>query len=297
MSSQLSRMGVRWTVYAVVGATMLSCTSSPRSPAATTVPATPLIVAAPATLERDNEQPGMPPDANALGGPYGNGTMTRITPHRATPSPSARIDSSTTDAALVSYLNNLVYESSRERSELGLVHCKPHHPACAPNAGVPMYIQAEWGMSAVSTSSIPPEGVVVARIINFDASRPGGEMGVPPSTRAWWYVYRTPIGLKSIYFTRTHSTTGSAITILAPPKDFFPCAGHLMAVGQPARAKWGNCTTSLAERPSEGAPSWSMAVRQPLFVPASFKTDGNARPRMLIAADTWVTCMATCCSG
>ena len=256
-----------------------------------------IAIVPPNTLERDNERRGAAPPVDSLGGPYGNGITTSIAPHRGTPSPSARIDSTTTDSALVSYLNSLVYESNRDRSELALVHCKPHHPACAPNAGVPMYIQAEWGMSAVSAASIPAAGVIVARLINFDPTRPGGAMGVPPSTRAWWYVYRDPLGLKSIYFTRTYSTSGSAITVLAAPKDFYECAGHFSAAVRPARAKWANCSTVFAARPTEELPGWSMAPRERLFIPASLTGVGAPRTRMLIAADTWVSCMATCCSG
>ena len=297
MNSQLLPTGVRWTLYAAVGVMTAGCTVGPRAPAPATSATTSTIMVRPNTLERDNERRGAAPHADSLGGPYGNGSTTMVTPHRRTPSPSARIDSSTTDSALVSYLNSLVYESGRDRSELALVHCKPHHTACAPNVGVPMYIQAEWGMSAVSAASITAAGVIVARLINFDPVRPGGAMGVPPSSRAWWYVYRDPLGLKSIYFTRTHNTTGSAITILAAPRDFYECPGHLWAAAAPARAKWGNCTTSLAKRPSEGVPGWSMAARERLFAPASFTGVSDSRARMAIAADTWVSCMATCCSG
>jgi hypothetical protein len=296
MIAQLLPTGVRWILYTAVCATTGACSVAPRSPAPGTIATTSTAMVRPNTLEQDNERRGAPPHADSLGGPYGNGITTMVAPHRRTPSPSARIDGSTTDSALVSYLNSLVYESGRDRSELALVHCKPHHPACAPNAGVAMYIQAEWGMSAVDTSSIPAEGLVVARLINFDSSRPGGTMGVPPTTRAWWYVYRDLTGLKSIYFARTHSTTGSAITILGAPKDFYACSGHPFAAGQPARAKWANCTTVLAARPTQG-PSWSMVPRKALFVPASFREVGGPPARMVIAADTWVSCMATCCSA
>jgi hypothetical protein len=297
MIAQLLPTGVRWILYTAVCATTAACSVAPRTPAPATIATTSTAMVRPNTLEQDNERRGAPPHADSLGGPYGNGITTMIAPHRRTPSPSARIDGSTTDSALVSYLNSLVYESGRDRSELALVHCKPHHPACAPNAGVAMYIQAEWGMSAVSAASITAQGVIVARIINFDPSRPGGAMGVPPMTRAWWYVYRDPIGLKSIYFTRTHSTTGSAITVLAAPKDFYECPGHFWAVIPPARAKWASCSTVFAARPAEGTPSWSMVPRDQLFVPASLNRVGGPRTRMLIAADTWVSCMATCCSA
>lgn len=297
MNSQLLPTGVRWILYGVVGATVPACAASPAASTPTTMSATTTSMVRPNTVERDNERRGAAPHVDSLGGPYGNGIMGTIAVHRPTPVPATRIDSTTTDSALVTYLNSLLYESGRDRSELALVHCKPHHPACPPNADVAMYIQAEWGMNEVSAASITNRGVIVARLINFDVSRPGGEMGVPPRVRAWWYVYREPTGLKSIYFTRTHSPTGSAITVLAAPRNFIECAGHYWASRPPARAKWGNCTTSLAKRPSEGVTDWSMAARERLFVPASLTTSGGPRARMAIAADTWVSCMATCCSG
>lgn len=298
MNSQLLPTGVRWTLYAAVGAAVAACAASPRASAPTTMSATTTTMVRPNTLERDNEKRGATPHADSLGGPYGNGVTGTIAVHRPTPAPAARIDSTTTDSALVTYLNSLIYESGRDRSELALVHCKPHHPACPPNAGVAMYIQAEWGMNEVSAASITNRGVIVARLINFDVSRPGGEMGVPPTARAWWYVYREPTGLKSIYFTRTHSATGSAITVLAAPKDFYECFGHYWASRPPARAKWANCNTVTAARPAQETPGWSMVQRDRLFKPASFSGGaGNPGNAMLLRADTWVSCMATCCSA
>jgi hypothetical protein len=286
-----------WALSLAASALLVACAGTSKGTTATTTTTPTTAIVRPNTMERDNERRGTAPHVDSLGGPFGNGNIGHIVINRPTPSPSARIDSTTTDSALVSYLNSLVYESGRDRSELALVHCRAGHPMCAPNVGVPMYIHAESGMDDVSAASIPPQGVIVARMINFDPSRPGGSMGVPPLSRAWWYVYREPSGLKSIYFARTHSTTGSAITVLGAPRDFYECPPHAINMGQQARAKWASCSTVLAAGHGAESPEWTMVPRDPLFVPATFKPTRNPRPGIAIAADTWVSCMATCCSG
>lgn len=252
--------------------------------------------ATPPLPERDNERAGQAPHADSLGGPYGQGRSASNLPPRPTPRAPARIDQTMSDAVLVSYLNSLVYEMGRDRTELAILTCKTAQGLpCPANDGVPVFIQPEWGMNLLDPAAIRDEGVIVARIINFDTQgRPEGQIGFPAAKRTWWYVYRENGTLRSRFFTRTHNPTGPAVVFMDTVLNFRQCPGH-RPVREPAMAKWRSCKTrftasSTAEdSPSHRAP-WS-SVRPVSFAPGLPGT----RRMTAVASDTWVKCMANCC--
>ena len=251
----------------------------------------------PVVPEPDDEKPGRAPHADSLGGPYGEGRPGSYPQPRPTPRPPARIDQAMSDATLVKYLNSLVYEMSRDRTELALLACRTSSGMpCPANDGVPVFIQPEIGMNLVDPATIGPEGVVVARIINFDTQgRPEATIGFPAAKRTWWYVYKENGVLRSRFFTRTHDVTKGAVAFMDTVMNFRKCPGHPDVI-EPAMAKWRSCRTQLTAATTPASPVGAAVAAWSHFAPARFAPGSPRGGRAVaVATDTWIKCMANCC--
>ena len=246
--------------------------------------------------EREEELVGDRPLAMALGGPFQLPTSV-YAPSRATPAPTVTIDVMT-DAQIVAYLNTLVYDMSLDHSELALLPCRKggSSVSCRPDSLARVYIQPEVGMNRRPWGTIPPNGIVVARIINYTTS-PDTEstIGLPPARRAWWYVDRDSAGrYRSRFFVRTYSGTGPAVTFLRT-RAWRRC-DHPLAHNRPAMAKWRGCRDTGGLAPS----THSENADPRAFIRAlSFAPRRGVSPDALptVVADGWITCSLGCCEG
>ena len=245
--------------------------------------------------EREDEVAGPPPYPSALGGPFQSPSGVAA-PSRPTPGPAMKIDSMT-ETQLIAYLNSLVWDMSLDHSELALLPCKKAGSGlnCRPDSLSRAYIQPEVGMNRRPVDSIPPNGMVVARIINYSTS-PDTEstFRLPPARRAWWYVDRDSIGRpRSRIFVRTYSGVGPAVTFVNT-MPWRRCA-HAYWHNRPAMARWRGCadTGGLASARSNAVDPRAF-IRALSFAPRRAMA-AEARP--VIAAESWITCSLGCCVG
>lgn len=292
MTRTLSRKHVRW----IVSATGI-CLAAAASCRQGIVPTSPRVFLLP-IAELANEKYAAAPRRDSLGGPYGRGRVhPNPRPGRTRLAP-ARIDASMRDSVLVDYLNDLRYEMRRDRTDLALLACKEANGVdCPDGESVPVFIQPELGMNELDPATITERGVVVARIINFDTrGRSERFIGFPPASRTWWYVYRDGAVLRSRFFTRTHNPGDNAVAFMDSILPFRTCPNHGAEVG-PAMAKWADCNSMRAAQTGSQVPVGSLAFARRNMIGAAF-VGALSRPRRerVIATDTWIKCMANCCS-
>ena len=245
--------------------------------------------------ERELEIVGARPLPPNLGGPF-QSPVPYAAPSRPTPGPTKKIDVMT-DSEVVTYLNTLVYDMSLDHSELALLPCrKPGGVSCQNDSLAKVYIQPEVGMNRTPWGAVPPNGMVVARIINYTTSSDTeSTIGFPPARRAWWYVDDSSGTYRSRFFVRTYAATGPAVTFLAS-RPWQRCS-HPPVHNRPATARWRGCADNggLARAtPSSEAVDARAFIRALSFAPRR-GADVGARP--LIAAGSWITCSLGCCVG
>lgn len=238
--------------------------------------------------EKGDERVGLPPHPDTLGGPYGHGKAGHYKPNDQTAAAPVLITTGIPDATLAGYLDTLNFDKARDNGELALVHCRSGGPTCAAR----VYIQPEIGMKHRGYADIPPTGVVVARIINYSATDTEATYGIPPLTRAYWYVYPVGTSLRSRVFIRT-LTGGDRIRFLLPDSAWNRCPHD--NTGGPATAKFRKCVAT--------ATFTSMGDRilgrkgDPFVRPASFTSRVPLNPlaEPLQATELWVKCAQGCC--
>jgi hypothetical protein len=237
--------------------------------------------------EAADEASGRNPEADNLGGPYGRGKR-GVDNGQATVSPPVMLTPKIPDAVLVTYLNTLNFDMARDNGELALVACRSSKD---PKCGARVYVQPELGMRYVEYESIPRNGVVVGRIINYSPSDSEGTYGIPPSTRAYWYVYPTKDGPRSRLFTRTPGPD-DALKFIGPEKPFSKC--HHARFKGPAVAKFRRCASyQLATLRGDAVSGVSSNpfFRSVSLVPPTAAWD----PEPLTATELWVKCAQGCC--
>ena len=247
--------------------------------------------------QRGDERKAHKTHQDSLGGPYSIGvpdpyprSQTRAAPVVLTTALTSAAD----DSILALYLDSLSFDAARDNGELARVRCPAGSPAgCAAQ----LYIQPEIGMKKRRFSDVPDSGMVVARIINYSSTETDSTYRIPPLTRAYWYVYHTPLGLKSRVFMRTPDST-QKLKFLGPTKTYEECPHD--PYGGPAIAKFRKCV------PYETAMTRGDAVyakgTNPFIHPVSF----GPPPRMpaplpaagdvaLTDTELWVKCAQGCC--
>jgi hypothetical protein len=242
-----------------------------------------------------DEHPNHKAPADSLGGPYSKGRPGTVTtdPTAAAPVP---LTDTVNDAVLAAYLDALNFDLARDNGELALVRCKSGSGAgCAAS----LYIQPEIGMKKRNATDVPPNGMVVARIINYSATATDSTYEIPPLTRAYWYVDHTFIGLRSRVFIRTLPATGKTLKFIGPlTRTYEPC-GH-PPYGGPALAKFRKCelyeTTMRGDavygsRSNPFVHTVSFGAASPS--PAPNPLLANAEP--LTDTELWVKCSLGCC--
>lgn len=240
--------------------------------------------------EAANEDPARNPVGTRLGGPYGHGAGA-IDPHKETPEAPEKLTESIANQTLVDYLNRLTFDMARDNGELASVAC--HAPASKDPCSVPLYIEPEVGMRYRDHAKLPPNGIVVARIINYSESDSDVTYGVPPVTRAYWYVYPTFLGPRSRVFIRVRAPNSTQALKFIGPEEAFSRCKHADVKG-PAVAKFRRCVPySVAELGVDGVrdPGLSPFVRF-VSLTASLPTV-DVEP--LAATELWVKCSLGCC--
>jgi hypothetical protein len=225
---------------------------------------------------------------------------------RKTPLLTKRIDSMT-NVEVGNYLRTLAYRRGTYSTQEATVPCvHADTTPCASSDSAHVIIQPEAGMNRWNFDSIPPTGLVVARIINdAPAGRYAHNFKYPPQRKTWWVVDDSAGNLRSRYFTRTYSNVGPAITFVTDTRTFTKCAHPDAPAGRPARAKFWDCAQSAVDtlpvslsRPFRGAPSRVRGERlaaRPVVLVSSVPLPPAPAPYMLTS--NWVTCDAGCCAS
>ena len=202
--------------------------------------------------------------------------------HRPTPGLPEPIDSMT-NAELFAYLDTLVYEKVSGNKHRVMRAClQSDGTPCSPGDSTEVMIQPEWGMNEVSSTAIPPHGIVVARFVNY-GSFTEAEYRLPPGARAWWLVDRDSTGqLRSRMITRTYASVGKTYGNDSLSYTFTDC-GDRRKLKDDAKAKWSTCEDAGATHVSDGT---AMVRIIPVAIPASARA---------AKASSWVTCSLGCC--
>ena len=241
--------------------------------------------------ESGDEQAGRRPPQSKLGGPYGNGSKA-ARPREQTAAAPVRLTPTVDDGVLARYLDALTFDMARDNGELAVVRC-PQGSASGCHAL--LYIQPEIGMLSRSISDMPGNGMVVARIINYSLTESDSTYGIPPLTRAYWYVYPTSSGKRSRVFIRT---PGSATTLqfLGAERTYESC-GHA-SIGFAAVARFRKCEQQDLDargKPGYGGRptplvrrvSWESTLHSSMLA-----ADGTVA---LTDTELWVKCAQGCC--
>jgi hypothetical protein len=274
---------------ASVGCNSLSKTPGTGGSSASAIDTTALTATKP-DAEKGDERRGHTPHPDTLGGPYGHGKDGTNNPSDPTlAAPVLLTTRGLPDSLLAAYLNALNFDRARDNGELALVACKSGDSTCAAK----VYIQPEIGMKHRGYNDIPATGVVVARIINYSVVDTEATYGIPPLSRAYWYVYpeagikrsrlfvRTPTGAAKIRFLRT---------------DTIPYSECLHAnTGGPATAKFRKCVDTQTFSSTGDRVLWRK--NNPFVRPASFTSRVPLNPdaEPLQATELWVKCAQGCC--
>jgi hypothetical protein len=212
---------------------------------------------------------------------------------------------SMTDAQLVDYLRSLRWKSrfshySTQKVNAPCVYHSTGNP-CVVGDSADLLIQPEAGMSRWDYDAIPPNGLIVARIINHQSNKDADSLGFRGGAKTWWIVDDSAGTLRSRFFVRTYDPK-APIEFVTKTRPFIRCPHKDAPSGRAARGKFWNCAESkadsmLAVAPRDrGAPAASMATQ---FHLASFESrvPMPATPHPLaMLTSTWVTCAAGCCS-
>jgi hypothetical protein len=239
--------------------------------------------------EKGDERAGHTPHRDTLGGPYGHGKAGRYNPSDPTlAAPVLLTTPGLRDSVLAAYLNTLNFDKARDNGELALVSCASGTSGCVAK----VYIQPEIGMKHRDWDDIPPTGVVVARIINYSATETERTYGIPPLTRAYWYVYPVDTNLRSRVFIRTPIGINK-IRFLRPDSAWSKCPHE--NTGGPATAKFRRCVDT--ERFSSAGDPILGRKSNPFVRPASFTSRVPLNPdaEPLQATELWVKCAQGCC--
>ena len=260
------------------------------------------------TAEHENESIGRRPAQ--LGGRDG-GAQPETVRVKRTPTLKGDIES-LDETQLVNYLNSLTWDLAQPNTEIEdaeCVHANANDAPCGPAESARVLIQPEIGSFMMSWNAIQqlPHGLIVARIINYDATdRKERVLGFPSDSKIWWVVYRDPARpgqLRSRYFRRTYSPASPFVEQVGVTHDFIYCdhqhkQGHGNAI-----AKYVSCSQSLTMDAPSGVPSGDALVSRPradstVFRAASFTSalPVPRRPLTMELSATWITCSAGCCS-
>jgi hypothetical protein len=252
-------------------------------------------------VEAESEQPGAPPAS------LRNTAPNTVITSRETPALPKPIDSMS-DAELVAYLNTLKYKTggyNTHSANVPCVHGSTGLP-CTGSDSAHVFIQPEAGMNKREWSAIPPDGMIVARIINDAAvDLDAAEFGYPAQRKTWWVVDRASGVLRSRYFVRTYSPTGAAVRyVTLVPRAFTRCVHPDAPAGRPARAKFWTCVESWADttrlsRAGGGQELIGAATLQSYIHPVSLRSAvpmPSATPQPFTLQSNWVSCGSGCCA-
>jgi hypothetical protein len=221
---------------------------------------------------------------------------------RRTPLLPKALDSMT-NTEVGNYLRMLAYKTDGYSTQAATVPCS----TCAPSDSTHVFIQPEAGMNKWDFDSIPPNGLVVGRVINDGpAGRTAANFGYPAQAKTWWVVDDDSSGhLRSRYFTRTYSNSGAAVTFVTSTRTFTRCAHKEAPGGRPARAKFWSCAQSLADtlpvslsrpfQPRSPAPSPAALLFRPVSLVSSVPLP--RLPKQIALLSNWVTCDVGCCAS
>jgi hypothetical protein len=246
--------------------------------------------------EADNEKVGGPPAT--LGGPFGGGVSSPYTA-RETPLSAVALEQNMRDGDLVAYLNKLFYDLNVENGQLILASCTNEGNGSCANAKAAVYIQPELGANQLDLNTVTENGVVLARLINYDQDgRKERSFGVPGNTRAWWVVRRRNKQLESLFLYRDFTPDPAHPSVkLASSKSFGGCPGHTADQTQAAMVRWWDCDnenpfhTSLRTKPLS-AGSYFRFVSNGPRMPAPLASGDSA---MVREGSVWITCSLGCC--
>ena len=223
-----------------------------------------------------------------------------------TPTLPRPIDS-LTDTELVNYLNTLHWKPSwshfsTQREKAPCVHRKTGI-ACSAGDSADLLIQPESGTSKWEHDSIPPNGLIVARINNYaSGDKDADSLGFRAGAKTWWVVDDSAGTLRSRFFVRTY-VQNAPIAFVTRTRPFIHCTHPDAPSGRAARGKFWNCAQSTADSllaaapaASEQKPTTAVASRFRL-VSFDSRVPLPTAPRPLAMLNAaWVTCAAGCCS-
>jgi len=224
---------------------------------------------------------------------------------RQTPGLTKPIDSMT-NSEVVHYLRKLAYKRKAKSVQdewVGCTHAIDSTP-CTPSESAHVYIQPEAGMNKLPHGSIPPNGVIVARITNETSGLDAAVFGYKARRKTWWIVDDSAGSLRSRYFVRTYHGTGPAIKFVTYSRPFVLCSHDSTTHPRAARAKFWTCVesaddTALSMRggPRDRAPGAALSsyVRFASFRSAVPMPAAPPTPVFALIAN-WVSCGAGCCA-
>lgn len=261
----------------------------------------PLIFVGNAERENDTLSGARPGD---LGGPSGGGTTTS-SPNRPTPELPPGDIANISEAALINHLKKMIYDMSAYGSENGQVKCEKNGIPCPPADYSTVYIQPDIGMNRWKHDDVPPNGLIVARIIDYDTdpSKVEARYGFHAQRHAWWVVDWGPGHvLRSRFIERTYSSTGPAVVVLKNASYSYRDCMHPSHAGRPSRAKWWGCDSAYADtmmpamlRRTRQAPTsyFRFAAYGPLRDPVAPPPPAPTYAK----ASGWVSCGEGCCAA
>lgn len=251
-------------------------------------------------VEREMERYGAPP--RSLRNTAGDTLIVA----RKTPLLSKKIDL-LSDTELVDYLDSLSYKTGGYNTHSAYVACAG--TACGAGDSAHIFIQPESGMNKWERDSIPPNGLIVARIINDSpVNRDAAVYGYPGQRKTWWVVDDSGGARRSRFFIRTYASSGPAIQWVTYSRPFTRCPHADAPSGRAARAKFWTCPqsaadTSLLSRGTtrKGAPAGALesyihpvSLRTSVPLPS---TPASAPPQALwLLQSNWVSCGSGCCA-
>lgn len=207
---------------------------------------------------------------------------------------------------LVSYLNSLHWKPSwshfsTQRVKAPCVH-RTTGIACVGSDSADLLIQPEAGTSKWAHDSIPPNGLIVARINNYaPGDRDADSLGFRAGAKTWWVVDDSAGTLRSRFFVRTYDKN-APIAFVTRTRPFIHCQHPDAPAGRAARGKFWNCVQSTADSvlaaapldPAGSSPATDSRFRLASFV-SSVPVPPSPRPLAMLTS-AWVTCAAGCCS-
>lgn len=228
---------------------------------------------------------------------------------RKTPTLPKPIDAMT-NAEIVSYLNSLRYKTGAYNTHSANVPCVHEWggESCADGDSAHVFIQPEAGMNKWEYSTIPTNGLIVARIINdAPVGRDAAIFGYPAQYKTWWVVDKTSGSIRARYFVRTYSPTGRAIRFVGPPgtRPFVRCVHADAPPGRAARGKFWTCPesavgdTGMASGARRDASPVRAATLESYIHPVSLRSAVPllpAPPAPLQLVSNWVSCGGGCCA-